>query len=934
MTTNIITRKFSPRWLPLLERLQEGLLVVTASNRQADFLRQQYRYFQQSQKLDKTVWLRPAIVTDKQWLSSLYQHLMIHHGDNLKPWTLLSDQESRIIWEQIVEDDDDYLLDTRRTAERVRQAASRLEQWLLTENISSDESFGWREETRRFKHWHELATKKYKSNHWLESYQLETWLNDNIHLLFNKAFNETLSEMPKEIAFLGFQQITPAKQQLFDSLENSGITLDFVKAEEIESNVYRLELSDTQEEIKQAACWAKQLWLDDPSQRLGIVIPSLNNNRELTRITFERQFAPAQILNNTDQMLRPFDISLGLALSSYPLVDSALMIISCLSKPISQEEAIQFLLSPYLHSLETQTIRITLTGLLRQSRQAEFSLKDLLYYNSKVETDSDPSSDAISDSGIEIKNKSLSQFIEILTAFDTSSKLAPSQWALNLSLLLDEIFWCEHRKLSSAEYQTKESWNKKIDQLAIYDHLSGSVSWSKFQSLLKRLIHETLFQPQTGDCSIQIMGVFEAASLTFDKIRICGVDNKLWPESAKPSPFIPYDLQRQYDMPNSTADRELAVSRQMLQLMTSAAPEVIFSHAKGNGEESLSVSPLLEKLEFHSYNFTKDLKDSPAQLINANLKAIEILADDQAPTINASLVRGGSKLLQDIARCQFRAFAHHRLQAKAAEQPREGLDPLDRGNLVHRILELCWLHLFDKKQSQLEKLFNQGSLKQAIKPFIDQAILELQTERHSPLTEAIINLEKRRLNSLILKWLGMEVKRPNFIVKQVEQSVEASISNTSIRLQLDRVDELEDGSLAIIDYKTGNVDRTNWFGERPDEPQLPLYALVLTEQNQKVGALLYGQVKSVDYRFKGVADDRSLITGINKDFATENLDTEAETLAEQVVQWRTDLEALMDEYLTGQAAVTPRDEKVCRYCDLHGFCRIAEKQALNNEGLT
>jgi len=180
----------------------------------------------------------------------------------------------------------------------------------------------------------------------------------------------------------------------------------------------------------------------------------------------------------------------------------------------------------------------------------------------------------------------------------------------------------------------------------------------------------------------------------------------------------------------------------------------------------------------------------------------------------------------------------------------------------------------------------------------------------------------------------MEVKRPNFIVKQVEQSVEASISNTSIRLQLDRVDELEDGSLAIIDYKTGNVDRTNWFGERPDEPQLPLYALVLTEQNQKVGALLYGQVKSVDYRFKGVADDRSLITGINKDFATENLDTEAETLAEQVVQWRTDLEALMDEYLTGQAAVTPRDEKVCRYCDLHGFCRIAEKQALNNEGLT
>ncbi|MFT5450775.1 MAG: ATP-dependent helicase/nuclease subunit B [Enterobacterales bacterium] len=909
---NNMTRTCSARWLPLLKQLEDGLLLITASNRQADFIGQQYRYYQESKNANPSVWLRPAIITDKQWLSSLYQQLMIHHGDSLNAWSLLSDQESRVIWEQVIESDDDYLLDTRRTAERVRQAASRLEQWLLTDKISEDESFTWREETKRFKHWQGLVDKKFKTNNWLEAYQLDNWLSDKIQLLVN---HKSSALLPRKIGLLGFQQITPAKEQLFSSLRSSGIKLDFLSPKSISTEIYRLELSDNLEEIKQAACWAKQHWLNDPSLKIGVVLPNLNNNREQTRIIFERQFAANEIVKNDDQMLRPFDISLGLPLSAYSVVDSALMLMSLTSKPLDQEEAIQLLLSPFLNGTNKQTQLISLTALLRKSRQPKFTMNDLLYFCSKTETEA-PKKDNHED-------KSLSRFFETISAFDTKNNLPPSQWALKFSALLEDLKWCEHRKLSSTEYQTKESWNKKIDQISIYDHLSGSVSWSRFQSMFKRLIHETLFQPQTGDCPIQIMGVLEAAFLTFDKIRVCGIDNRLWPESAQPSPFIPYDLQRQYDMPNATAERELTVSKQLLGLLSNAADEVIFSHAKGNGEESLSVSPLLESIELRSLD-SQPLYFSPAKAINAQSKEIELLTDDSAPAINASLVRGGSKLLQDIARCQFRAFAHHRLQAKAAEDPREGLDPLDRGNLVHRILEHCWRHLFDMKQSTLQQLFEEGQLEESIIPFIDRAITELQAERHAPLSEAIINLEKRRLSKLILKWLEMERKRPYFEVKEVEQSVEASIAKTSIRLQLDRVDELEDGSLAIIDYKTGNVERKNWFGERPDEPQLPLYAMVLTEQQQTIGALLYGQVKSSECRFQGVADDRSLVSGITKDFEKDNLNTEEYTLAGQVIQWQHNLEGLMDEYLAGESAVTPRDDNVCRYCDLHGFCRIGE----------
>ncbi|MCP4088986.1 MAG: hypothetical protein GY746_04250, partial [Gammaproteobacteria bacterium] len=54
------------------------------------------------------------------------------------------------------------------------------------------------------------------------------------------------------------------------------------------------------------------------------------------------------------------------------------------------------------------------------------------------------------------------------------------------------------------------------------------------------------------------------------------------------------------------------------------------------------------------------------------------------------------------------------------------------------------------------------------------------------------------------------------------------------------------------------------------------------------------------------------------------LDTEATSLDEQITRWRKDLTRLLEEYISGQSAVSPKDDKVCRYCDLHGLCRIKE----------
>lgn len=900
-----MTRKCSQRWLSVLEQLQKGLLVITASNRQADFLRQQYRYFQQQihQQNPDAVWKQPSIITDKQWLKALYQQTIIHGHDKQKhPWTLLSDQESRLLWEQIIaDDDDDYLFDTRRTAERVRQAASKIEQWLLTASVTEDDSYHDRKETRRFKHWYQLARQQCKDNYWLESCQLDDWLASRLNNLLEAHTSHLL---PKTIAFYGFQQNSPAREQLLTILEQSGISLTKLTPDPVSSECYRLQLSDPAAEIKQAALWAKELWLTDPQQRIGIVLPSLQQQRQLVSLTFDRVFCPEVLLKSDILIQRPFDISLAPPLSSYALIDSALMLLNLISKPLPQDELLQFLLSPYISSVSQQPHILALNQLLRKSRQPQFTINNLLFFSTQVEDE----------------DCSVRENLTSIQEFTSNGKQPASQWALKVSALLSQVLWSEQTTLSSSEHQCKEAWNKNIEQMAIYDHFLGNISWSRFQQIFVRQIHETLFQPKTGDCPIQVMGVLEAAFLTFDKIRICGIDNQLWPSAAKADPFIPYALQRSCDMPNATAERELRISKQLLQLFSNAADQVVFSHSIHDGRQSLSVSPLIEELPLQQYQH--DNYHNPAVLISQQDKNIEYLEDDIAPKIKANKVKGGSKLLQDIARCQFRAFAHHRLFANAAELPTEGFDALDRGNLVHQILEQCWLQLFDKQQQKLQSLYQSGQLQAALQPIIEHALLNLQQQHHSPMGERMISIEQQRLSKLLVQWFEIEVQRPAFIVKQLEQSVAARIADSTIRVQLDRVDQLEDGSLAIIDYKTGNVTINNWFGERPDEPQLPLYAMVLADQQQTVGALLYGRVKNFECQFVGIADDSKLVSGVKKDISDDK-DRPA-SLAEQISQWRTDLQNLMQQYLNGESAVTPRDEQVCTYCDLHGLCRISE----------
>ena len=118
----------------------------------------------------------------------------------------------------------------------------------------------------------------------------------------------------------------------------------------------------------------------------------------------------------------------------------------------------------------------------------------------------------------------------------------------------------------------------------------------------------------------------------------------------------------------------------------------------------------------------------------------------------------------------------------------------------------------------------------------------------------------------------------------------------------DRIDELEDGRRSVIDYKTRAPSKTNWLGDRPQEPQLPLYSLL----DSTISGIAFAELPTNNLpKFVALGEDLGFAAGDGKSMEQQTKGAAA-TWTELVAQWQVSLEQLAVEFMAGVAAVAPR----------------------------
>jgi ATP-dependent helicase/nuclease subunit B len=362
-------------------------------------------------------------------------------------------------------------------------------------------------------------------------------------------------------------------------------------------------------------------------------------------------------------------------------------------------------------------------------------------------------------------------------------------------------------------------------------------------------------------------------------------------------------------MPHSSAERELAYARRVTGRLLASAGEVVCSYPMFSGEEKLRVSPLIETLPeaLPEAGGAEAYFESPLRRVFAAAVPLEAPLLGQAPALApGTLQSGGVRVLADQAACPFRAFARHRLRAREYDAPDIGISPSERGMVAHEALEYFWRDVGSRREllaRSTEEI--DAALESCVAAALDGRLSRRQKNTSLERSRA---LEQTRLQRLLREWLRVESTRADFEVVEREAPRRVNAGGLELDLKVDRIDRMPSGKFVVLDYKTSDkLNLEEWDGERPDAPQLPLYAV-------KSGRLIEGV-----YYAKLVPGETEL-----RGFGGEDL-------AWREPEWTKVVDQLGASFLRGDAAVDPKYAvKSCEFCELQSLCRIAEVRAADD----
>jgi len=527
------------------------------------------------------------------------------------------------------------------------------------------------------------------------------------------------------------------------------------------------------------------------------------------------------------------------------------------------------------------------------------------------------------------KSPDLTNFLRVWKQYlDQDSKRLPTIWCATFTKILTELGWPgKESALSPREYQAHESWKSALDALASLDQYSGMISRKQISAQLQRLLSEPQFQEKTKEQPIQVVGQLESAGMKFDHIWVVGCHANCFPASPSPNPFIPWILKKEHNLPHCTAQRELEFAENTFRRWMDAAPNIIFSTPEWDGVTELRLTPLLLPLENKvgsaDIDISHRLKDAfEPNLQNFNDPVTIPLLESEKTFFTTKITKGGVQLIQNQSHCPFKAFALHRMFADTLQLSDHDYDFAERGTLIHEALEIFWKKV--RSQKNLKQLFSNNTIDQQIEQSAREALLPF-TEKLSGQSQ-FLDMELKRTQKLIKDWLSQEEQlRPEFTVLEEEKTETVQIGELRLRMRMDRVDKTPDGKILLIDYKSGSATPNSWFGERPEHPQIPLYAMHL-----EPSGVAFAQLKPGNMKFKGINDPDTGGFGFKTTKFTK--ETNCENWISLLAYWNKNLTQLSENFLSGQMQVDPlKAENTCRLCSLQTMCRISEKTGSIND---
>ncbi len=869
--------------------MRGGGLVVTASERAARFLLAAYHRARRAEGLK--AWATPNV---QDWRSFVHSEWARR---NLDARLLLNSLQEQSIWAAI-------LAKSRLSAGLLEGPRYRIADLAIqAHQLLCDYAPHFLSEAAR-RPWQNDAG---EFSSWLEEFDRICRKDGLIGAA--RAPLELIERLEKEpggrppILLCGFDRILPTQQRVIAAWRASGEVRE-AHLPPPTPQVHFHAAADPAGELAACAIWCRRQRAANPGARLLVLAQDVSDRRG----EFERAFLRfARAEEGAAHARNLFEFSLGVPLAQTGLVRSARLLLHWLSEPIEEHEADWLFSSGYMAANREETLALTafMRALRRKNWQrTRWALADLLSQRP----------------GVELPRGWVGRILQaqrqLLEAGSTQQ--APFAWTELTAHVLEAAGWPGATPLGSIEFQILRRWQAILENCATLGFSGRLMSWPAFLAALYRATGESLFAPESEGAPILISGPQESAGLTADAIWFLDADENHWPPSGGTHPLLPLPVQREAAMPHSSPQLDWDLAATTTRRLLASAAEVHFSYAKQAKGVDRRPSPLIALIAGQPRALPVELSPQPPAPPGATL----FPDSSQVPFPNGA-VAGGSNVLSSQSQCAFKAFATARLGAQTWEPAEAGLTALERGLLLHEAMHRIWAGPPDGIRSHAE-LAAMTNLDGFVAGHVQSAMREKTPVRaRDGMPPRYLELEAQRLTALIAEWLRYEEARLPFTVEQTEAKSATAIGGLQLNLRLDRVDRLSDGSLLVIDYKTGGVLPKSWDLPRPSDVQLPLYAtFALNDPEREVGGLVFAKLRAGECKFDGKARHASSQLKPNLSGRT-NLVRRPLT-SHDMVAWRAYIEQMARDFLAGCADVDPRDHETCDLCGLHALCRIEE----------
>lgn len=467
---------------------------------------------------------------------------------------------------------------------------------------------------------------------------------------------------------------------------------------------------------------------------------------------------------------------------------------------------------------------------------------------------------------------------------------------------------------------------------------------STYTALLRRVL-QGIRIPYSGEplSGVQVMGILETRNLDFKNVIILSMNDDNFPSGRiSDTSFIPYNLRYAYGMPTPRHNEGVYAYYFYRLLQRAENIDLVYCSVatdKSTGEPSRYIYQLDYESPHTLLRTQKSLNVSLAEeksiVVEKRGDTLRRLNEFIANAEGDSKRRLSPSTFNNYMECPLKFYFKAIAGIRAEEEIEEGVDNALFGTIFHKAMQLLYTPMENGAVAPREYLAKVTS-KQIHQAVVDAISEEYYRGEQVPESDYGGNVvvvrdtvEKYILSCVVPFDLAPE--RGDYRVYALEKEMQSKFEFTegsSVRFYgySDRIDKMPDGSLRIIDYKTGSLHK-DFAGLATLLSHLPegrngavlqtlIYSMVAERMQQRGELEGVGVTPSLYYvRYLGKEEYSPLLN-----------DTSAGSCVNSYDDYREDFERLLAstlcELFNPEVPFTAtQDTKVCQWCDFAKICR-------------